>query len=100
MQICFFLLFYLLVLSLSQDTSSKTFTDGDYFKIISASNTECLWDKIQFSVEFEIQNLIESYLDFKLNLQLGNSLDTFFSNCIFEVQENSEVVSDHEFWNK
>ncbi len=81
-------------------TTSKTFTDGDSFKIISSSNTECLWDKIQFSVEFEIQNLIESYLDFKLNLQLGNSLDTFFSNCIFEVQENSEVVSDHEFWNK
>ncbi len=54
MQICFFLLFSLLVLSLSQDTTSKTFTDGDSFKIISASNAECLGDKIQFSVEFEV----------------------------------------------
>ena len=49
------------------------------------------------SLDFEVQNLIESSLDFKLNLQSGNSLDTFFANCIFEVQENSEVVSEHEF---
>ncbi len=49
------------------------------------------------SFDFEVQNLIESSLDFKLNLQSGNSLNTFFVYCIFEVQENSEVVSDHEF---
>ncbi len=58
-------------------TISKTFTDGDSFKIISASNTECLGDKIQFSFELEVQNLIQSSLYFKLNFQSGNSLDTF-----------------------
>ena len=40
--------------------TSNSLTNGDSFKIISASNTECLGDKIQFSVKFEDQNLIES----------------------------------------
>ena len=95
MQICLFLVFSLLVLSLPQDTTSRPFSDGDSFKIISASNTECLGDKIQFSVEFEDQNLIESSLVFKLNLQSRNNLDNFFANCIFEVPESSDIVSDH-----
>ena len=95
MQICLFLFLSLLVLSFPQEITNSTFSNGDSLKIISASNTECLGDKIQFSVEFEDQNLIKSSLSFKLHFQSRNNLDNFFANCIFEVPESSYVVSDH-----
>jgi hypothetical protein len=94
MQKCLILLLSLLVLSLSQETSSKAFIEGNSFKIISVSSTECLGDKIQFYLEFEDPNLIESSFDFKINLQSRNGGDTFFANCIFEVRKNSEQISD------
>jgi hypothetical protein len=94
MQKCLILLLSLLVLSLSQETSSKAFIEGNSFKIISVSSTECLGDKIQFYLEFEDPNLIESSFDFKINLQSRNGGDTFFANCIFEVRKHSEQISD------
>ena len=83
-----------IVFSLSQGTANSIFTYEDNFKVISVSKTECLEKKIQFTVEFEEQNLIVPSLEFKLNLQSKYNLDTFFTNCKFEVPENSQKALD------
>jgi hypothetical protein len=84
----------LLVFSISKDTANNIFTYEDKLKIISISKPECLGQKIQFTVEFEKQNLNIPSFEFKLNLQSKYNLDTFFADCIFEPPENSQKVSD------
>ena len=93
MKISILLISSLLVFSISQGTANNIFTYEDNFKIISVSKTECLGKKIQFTVEFEDENLIVPSLEFKLNLQSKYNFDTFFANCSF-APENSQKVPD------